>query len=305
MAEMNPNQKASESARPSENDSSRSIAITLSGLIVLAGCLGGVGPSATSGPPDAEWTDGDSLNSTALAENHFVTLRETGSFTRNHSETIQVDGDPTPDAPRPEGYHPPTYTRQQVNLDDGRYHDTFVSVGNRRSNHYITPDVTASRQKECPDCNTEYRYQERPEGDRLSERIDRFRSEKAMENLARFLRGVTVGFNYSYAGTVTRSDETLHRYQAEQTLESSPPPFAKPPSGTATILVTSDGVIRTFSLQYVGQGTVSDNGQTRTINMTQTFIRTYTSVGETTITRPSWVNRSAEESSSRTTETGE
>lgn len=305
LADVNPNQDGSDSWMFNNTTSSRPLSIALLGLIVLAGCLGGVGPTSSSGPPDADWTVEDGLNTTALAENHFRSIREAGSFTVNHSETIRVGGDASPEAPRPEGYHPPTFARQQVNLDEGRYHDTFVTVDHRRSNHFITPDVTASRQKECPDCNYEYRYQERPESDTLSERIDRYRSEETVENLASFLRGVSVGFNYSYDGTVTRSGETLHRYQAEQTLDSSPPPFAEPPTGTATILVTADGVITEFTLQYAGQATVTDNGQTQTVNVTHTFKRTYTAIGETSIDQPPWVDQAAEESSTRTTETGE
>lgn len=279
--------------------------ILLVAVLVLAGCLSGVGPTSPAGPPETEWTNGDSINTTTLAEQHFETLREAGSFTTNHSETIRVDGETRPDGPRPDGYHPPTFTEMQVNLAEGRYLDTVVTVGDRRSNHFITPDVTAMRRRQCPACDYDYSYQQRPESDTRSKRIDRFRSRETVTQFARLLRGVTVGFSYSYAGTVERDDETLHRYHAEQSLETAPPPFSAPPNGTATVLVTAEGVIRRFELQYAGPATVTVNGDDRTVDVTHTFVRTYTDVGETTIERPAWVDRAATQDTPRTTETAE
>lgn len=280
-------------------------AILLSVLVALAGCLGGVGPPASDGPPEVAWTNGNGLNTTTLASTHFESLRAAGSFTVNHSETVLVEGEARPEAPQPDGYHPPSYTRQQVALDDGRYHDTFVTVGHRRSDHVVTPNVRASRQKECPDCAVEYRYQERPDGDTRSDRLDRFRTEAAEGRLAAFLRGATVGFNYSYAGTVEHGGERLHRYQAEQVLDTAPPPFSDPPTGTATILVTDGGVIREVSLEYTGQANVTVDGETRTVSVTHRFVRTYTAVGQTTVDRPDWVDRAAAADQPRATATGE
>jgi len=54
---------------------------------------------------------------------------------------------------------------------------------------------------------------------------------------------VSVGFNYSYAGTVERDGETLYRCRADRRLDTAPPPFVAPPNGTATVLVTGDGVV--------------------------------------------------------------
>lgn len=205
----------------------------------------------------------------------------------------------------PPEYNPPSFARKRVNLDTGRYLDTYVTVGHRRSNHCITPEVTARRHRSCPDCTYESTYKERPDGDTLSKRIDQFRSEKAVTDLARFLRGVTVGFNYTYGGTANRDGETLYRYRADRTLRAAPPPFAEPPRGTATILVTDDGVIRHVELQYTGPATRTIDGEDQTVNVTHTFERIYTALGETIIQRPSWVNQTANEDASRTTVTGE
>lgn len=273
--------------------------------VVLAGCLGGVGTQSPDGPPDAPWTEGDSLNTTELAEHHYETLREAGSFTVNRSEAIQVDGDPRPDGPRPEGYYPPSFSRHQVNLDETRYRGTYVTVGHRRSTHFVTSDITAMRRQTCPSCDYTYDYQQRPEEDTLSEHLDRFRTEETVNNLARALRGVTVGFNYTYAGTVDRNGETLYRYRAERNLSTSPPPFSDPPRGTATILVTADGVIRRFELQYTGPATVTVDGKEQTVTVTQAFVRTYSAVGETPVKRPTWVDTAAEEDPPRRTATGE
>lgn len=263
-------------------------------LVLLAGCLGGISSTSPLGSPNTAWTNGDSVNTTALAERHFRELRGAGNFTTNHSETNRVDGEAQLSGPRPEGYHPPTFAREQVDLDEGRYLGTAVTVGHRRSNHFITPEVTARRHKKCPDCAYEYSYEQRPEGDTLSKRIDRFRTGETVTQLGRFLQGVTVGFNYSYAGAVKRDGETLYRYRAEQSLETAPPPFSAPPKGTATVLVTEEGVIRRFELQYAGPATVTVDGQKRTVTVTHTFVRTYTDVGETSIERPAWVNRASD-----------
>lgn len=277
-------------------------------LVLLAGCLGGIGPgdsSGSAGPEDAAWTNGESIDTTALSEQHFETLRDEGSFTVNQSGTVHVDGEARPDETiRPDGYTPPSYFRQQVDLENGRYLGNSVTVGHRRSAHFVGPEETAARQTNVSADETDYRYQQRAE-DTRSRRIDRFRNEAVVEGLNRSLRGVTVGFHYTHAGTVERDGETLHRYEAEQDLETAPPPFTAPPHGTATILVTEDGVVRRSELEYAGQATVTVDGEERTVEVTQTFVRTYTAVGETTVERPGWVDRAAEEDPPRETATGD
>ncbi|MFT4884219.1 MAG: hypothetical protein ACI8U4_001733 [Natronomonas sp.] len=277
-------------------------------LTLLAGCLGGVGPggsSGSAGPDDAAWTDGESINTTTLSEQHFETLRDEGSFTVNHSETVRVDGEARPaKARRPDGYTPPSYLRQQVDLEDGRYLGESVTVGHRRSAQFVSPEETAARQTTASTDGYEYRYQQRAE-DTRSERLDRFRTEAVVEGLNRSLRGVTVGFDYTHAGTVERDGETLHRYEAEQDLETAPPPFAEPPHGTATVLVTEAGVVRRFELEYAGEATVTVDGEEQTVEVAQTFVRTYTAVGDTTVERPDWVDHAAEEDPPRETETGD
>lgn len=277
-------------------------------MVLLAGCLGGIGPggsSGSAGPDDAAWADGEGLNTTVLAEQHFETLRGEGSFTVNHSETVRVDGEARPDETRrPDGYTPPSYLRQRVDLENGRYIGESVTVGHRRSAHFVSPEETAARQTNVSNGETTYRYQERS-GDTRSERIDRFRSAAVVEGLNRSLRGVTVGFDYTHVETIERDGETLYRYEAEQGLETAPPPFTEPPQGTATVLVTEDGVVHRFELEYAGEATVTVDGEERTVDVTQTFVRTYTAVGETTVERPEWVDHAADEDPPRETETGE
>lgn len=276
--------------------------------ILLAGCLGGIGPGGSSdsaGPEDAAWTDGESIDTTALSEQHFETLRDEGSFTVNQSETVRVDGEARPDeTKRPDGYSPPSHLRQQVDLENGRYLGTSVTVGHRQSTQFVSAEESAARQKRASADEYEYRYQQRPE-DTRSERIDRFRNEAVVEGLNRSLRGVTVGFDYSHVETIERDGETLHRYEAEQGLETAPPPFTEPPHGTATVLVTEDGVVRRFELEYAGEAAVTVDGEERTVDVTQTFVRTYTAVGDTTVERPGWVDHAAEEDPPRETETGD
>lgn len=289
----------------------------LVGLIVFAGCLGIVDPrsgtpdsgtpdsgSPTAGPPDAAWATGTGLDGTALAHAHFAVLREAGNFTVNRSDVVRVGGDVRPQGPGPDGYYPPSYARKQVDLANGRYLDRYVTVGQRRIGHFITPAVIATRRRPCPDCATEYSYQRRPEGDTSARRIDRFRRPTVVEGLNRSIYGVTVGFEYTFGGTVQRGDETLYRYRAERTLDTAPPPFAEPPRGTATILVTADGVVRRFTLRYSGVATVTVEGERRTVDVSQTFERRYTAVGDTVVQRPGWVDHAAASDTPRPTETG-
>lgn len=273
-------------------------------LVISAGCLEGMGSTSPTPPPDAQWTDGNSLNTTALAEQHFQRLRDSGSFTQNHSEMVRVAGEVHPAGPRPTGYHPPSFSLEKVNLEEGRYLGTFVTVGHRRSNHFITPEVTARRVKSCPNCSYDYSYQRRPEADTRSKRIDRFRSQETVEQFAGFLRGVTVGFNYTYTGTVEENGEMFLRYRAEQTLSTAPPPFSEPPHGTATLLVTDEGVIREFQLEYRGNATVPAGGEERTVSVTHMFVRTYSAIGETTVDRPDWLANATKRDPTRETATG-
>lgn len=280
-------------------------------LLALAGCLGGTGvpgaADATADPPATDWTDGDGIDAEALARSHFAALREAGSFTVNRTDTVRVGGASRPDGRRLEGYYPPRFTRRHVSLDANRSLRVSVTVGNRRSARFVTPEIVASRRLPCTtgDCEPEYEFDRRPPGDTLAQSIDRYRRAAVVDRLARSLRGVTVGLNYTYDGRVERGGETLHRYTANETLDSAPPPFAEPPRGTATILVTGEGVIRRFELRYSGVASVETDDGTRSIDVSQTFVRTYAAVGETPVDRPAWVDRAAGAETTRTTATGE
>lgn len=280
--------------------------ILLLAVATLAGCLAGVGPPATGGPPDADWAAGDSIDASALAERHFEALRAAGSFTTNHSEQVRVAGDARPDGPVPEGYHPPSHTRVRVDLAAGRLLRRDVTVGHRRSARFVSPDVWATRRAPCSsgDCAVEYDYRRRPAEESRSRAIDRYRSDAAADDLATRLRGVTVGFEYAHAGTVTRDGERLHRYRAEKDLASAPPPFAEPPTGTATVLVTPAGVVREFTLEYTGPATVTVDGEPRTVTVTQASVWTYTAVGETAVERPGWLEQARDADPPRETATG-
>lgn len=167
-------------------------AVLLCSVAVLAGCLGGGSSASPVGPPDAAWTTGDRLDTTALARQHVETLRGAGSFTMNHSESMRVDA-AGQNATRLDGYGPPSYTRHRVALADGRYLGTSVTVGHGRSTRFVGPDVTATRRRECPDCAYTYRHRRRPDADARAERIDRYRTDRAVERLDRFLRGARSG----------------------------------------------------------------------------------------------------------------
>lgn len=284
-------------------------AILLLTAVVLAGCVGGLNPDPAASrtePPDADWAgaaDGDGLDVAALADNHFAAVRDAGSVTIEHSETVAVDGEKRPDGPRPDGYTPPSYTRHHVDLDDGRYLGESVTEGDRRSASFVSPDEAAVRRVPCPsDCDPEYDYRERPDDPPRSERIDRYRTDAAVEGVERLLSGGTIDFDYAYDGTVDRDGETLHRYRAERTLDAAPPPFSEPPRGTATVLVTDDGVVRSVEIEYAGTASVTVDGEERTVDVTHTFRRTYTAVGETTVDRPAWVDHAAEADPQRSTE---
>lgn len=69
------------------------------------------------------------------------------------------------------------------------------------------------------------------------------------------------------------------------------------------MLVTARGVVRRSELRYSGRATVTVGGEERTVPATHSFVRTYTDVGETTVERPSWVGRAANEDAPRSTAT--
>jgi hypothetical protein len=65
-------------------------------LVVATGCLGGSDIGNTDpadGPPDAKWVEGEGINETVLANQHFETLRSEGSFTLNRTSTVAIDGE--------------------------------------------------------------------------------------------------------------------------------------------------------------------------------------------------------------------
>lgn len=266
-----------------------SIACLLAVLLVVSGCLGGP-TTAESGPPNASWTDGETLDTDALVANHFETLRERGSFTVNRSEAVRVEGDARPPQDRrPEGYYPPSVTRRQVNLATNRLVRVSRVPGHRRSERFLTTEVDASRRKSCPsdDCAYEYRFQRRSPDASVPRPIARYRDSGVEEAFDVMVGNATL----TYVDTVERDGQTLYRYRGTRNLSHPAPPFSEPPTGTVTVLVTDDGVIRRFVLRYAGTGTIESDGESRTVNVTQTFVATYTAVGETTVERPGWVAR--------------
>lgn len=269
-------------------------------LVILAGCIGVNGnrshAPAEPEPPDAAWSDGNGINATRLAQQHFATLREAGSFTHNQTDKITVEGDV-----RPDGYYPPSFTHEQVNLDAGRYRGTFVTVGERQSTTFISPAVKASRHKSCTStaCEYHYEYEQRPEGDTRSERISRYRTASVVNSLTDQLER----WNFTYNGTTQQNGTTLYRYTATQTLSHPIPVTDEPPQGSATLLVTDRGVIRQLKIQYVGTATVQTEQGNTTVTVHQTFTETYTRIGATTVARPNWIDQARSGKSTTTTAT--
>lgn len=256
-------------------------------VVLLAGCLGGLTPDSSidEGPPDADWSDGDGVDATALATNHFETLRAEGNFATSHRDVVSVEGDAEPD-----GYYPPSENYHEIDLDASRYSGKYVTPGEKKSEHFATPDVTATRRKPCTsdDCEYEYDHWQRQDGapERTVKRINRYRTEEVVENLVRVLDS----HNFTHSGIVERDGEQLHRYTAEREFEHPLPITSEPPQVTATLLVTDDGVVREYDVRYDGSTTVTVDGEEQTVDVTQTFGRTYTAVGETTVERPAWVD---------------
>lgn len=260
-------------------------------LVVLAGCLGGVDTSndTTPEPPAAEWANGTTIDSTALAHQHFRALRTAGSFTRNRTASVAIDGDVRPDEPHPEWYRPPSYTHEQVDLNDRRYHRVSATVGGSQRETFVSADEDADRRRPCPTdaCEWEYRYLARNDPDALIGEIDRFNRDRPVEMLTE----VTADWDFSYAGTTTLDGELVYRYTATRTFDGAVHPFAERPETTGTLLVTADGVIRRWETSYTGPASVTVDGETREVTVTQRQVIRFSAVGTTTVERPAWVDR--------------
>lgn len=272
--------------------------------VVLAGCLGGVGTDpATEGQPETEWTTDGGINETALVQAHFAALRTAGSFNYNHTSSIKIDGDARPKRPLPEWYRPPSLTHEQIDLDESRLRYTSIDVGHRRVSKFISSDVIAERRRGCPseNCSWEYDYDRRPEGDTLAQQIDRYRRDRIVEMYVEILDD----WAFTYVGTERLDGELAYRYRANWTLDRPMHPFAAPPDGNATLVVTSDGVIRRWATTFSGPAEVSVDGETQTASVAQHDVYTFYAVGETTVERPAWVDRAQAGHQPRQTQTGQ
>lgn len=274
--------------------------------LLVTGCLSGIGGPSSSdpGPPDAAWTDEEELDSTALITTHFAQLRDAGSFQENKSDVILVEGEARPPEDlRPEGYYPPSRTRRLVDLDANRLLRHSHTRGERERTRFLSTDVKASRHRPCSagECAVEYTYLQRADDAPVPYAIDRYRHD----DIGQTLHATTANLTLTYDGAVQRDGERLYRYDAPRNLSHPAPPFSEPPTGTVTLLVTDDGIIRRFVLEYTGTATVSEAGATRTVNVTQRFVQTYTAVGETTVERPAWVDKARDSDPPPRTETGD
>lgn len=280
--------------------------IAIAGVVIIllfGGCISWSGGSTQSspGPPDRAWTDGEQLDTTVLIAQHFEALRTAGNFTENTSGVIRVEGAARPPADtRPEGFYPPSVTRRQVDLDGNRL--LRDAGGERRESvRFLTTEVDTTRRKSCSSdaCTYEYSYHQHSAEAPVPYAIKRYRDEE----IAKDISHATANLPMTYAGTIDRNGETLHRYQAVRNLSHPAPPFSKPPTGKVTLLVTDDGIIRQFTLRYEGVAAISTNEETRTVRVTQTFVKRYTRVAQTQVERPEWVDRAAEDREPPMTET--
>lgn len=260
-------------------------------LVILAGCLGGVdtGANTSPEPPEVAWANGTTVDSAGLAQQHFRTLRTAGSFTRNRTASVAIDGDVRPDEPHPEWYRPPSYTHERVDLDDRRYHRVSATVGGAQRETFVSADEDADRRRSCPTdaCGWEYRYLARTDPDTLIGEIDRFNRDRPVEMLTEVMEHWT----FTYAGTATLVGEPVYRYTATWTFDSAVHPFTERPEATGTLLVTADGVIRRWETSYTGPASVTVGGETREVTVTQRQAIRFSAVGRTTVERPAWVDR--------------
>lgn len=275
-------------------------------LVLAAGCLGGSDIGSTgpaNGPPDEAWVEGKGINETALAISHFETLRSAGSFTLNRTSTVAIDGETRPEEPTPEWYRPPSRTYMEVDLDEGRYLHRSVTAGHSQAAKFISSDETARRQRPCSSdsCDWKYHYLERPEHDTIAGEIDRFRTARVVEMMVQ----VMDDWHYTYEETTERNGQTVYRYTAEWTFDNPVHPYAEQPTGTGTLWVSRDGVVVAWEYRYTGPAEVMIDGERRMVNVTHRNVQTYTSVGETTVEQPAWVDSARERDPPPTTETAD
>lgn len=277
--------------------------VTLLALALVAGCVAGGGPTDASGPPDAAWATDGGIEVDVLARHHWETIRDAGTFTHNQSSTHEIDGDASPDGPRPDWYSTPRYTTERVNLDSDRITRRSVAVEHTRSEIFISPDEDASRRKSCTSdaCSWEYSYLARSDLDSTAGEIDRYRRDRVVEMTA----AIMDDWNYTFSGMERRDGRILYRYTADWMTDKPVHPFTEPPAGEGTLVVNGDGVIRSWSYRFTGPGEVTVDGESRSVTVTQRYRIGYFAVGDTTVDRPAWVGDARAADSPPKTSTGE
>lgn len=265
-------------------------------MLLAAGCLGTpVGGPIDDGPPSAAWTEGQSINETALLHTHFDAIQAAGSVTVNRTARLTIAGERPPPEQRPDWYRPTQITVQEINLEDTRYHRESITVGQGRASSFINAEIDADRRRDCPTCAWEYRFVTRPPHDTLAQEIDRYRRDRTADEMAELFDD----WNFTYVETVHRDGETLYHYRGNWTFDKPIPPFWAPPNGSGRLLVTDDGVIRLWEYTFTGQARVG--GESDSVPVTLAYSMRYYEVGTTTVERPDWVDTARQANPAPTT----
>jgi hypothetical protein len=256
---------------------SRGLTVLVCLLTLLAGCSGVPGLGGGGGGGET-YGDGETLNASALAEDHAENLREAGSF------TVVVDGSASVGDAGPD-----TDQAQRVAVDlEGNTSLVTTSVVQRQDNQsasdnrtvYVTEDAAFFR----TGSGESVRYQQlNLSGSGALGRT--FGGEQYLDVSGSV--PTLAATEWTRNGTVERDGETLTRFSAGSGDALNRSALGLTPSVNltdydATLLVTAEGTIRelTFSLGAQAQG------QT----LTQALELRYTEVGSTAVDEPDWLD---------------
>jgi hypothetical protein len=256
---------------------SRGLTVLVCLLTLLAGCSGVPGLGGGGGGGET-YGDGETLNASALAEDHAENLREAGSF------TVVVDGSASVGDAGPD-----TDQAQRVAVDlEGNSSLVTTSVVQRQGNQsasdnrtvYVTEDAAFFRIGSGEDVR--YQQLNLSGAGALGQT---FGGEQYLDVSGSV--PTLAATEWTRNGTVERDGETLTRFSAGSGEALNRSALGLTPSVNlteydATLLVTGEGTIRelTFTLGAEAQGET----------LTQALELRYTEVGSTTVDEPDWLD---------------
>ncbi|WP_121820645.1 DUF7537 family lipoprotein [Halostella salina] len=232
-------------------------------LVLTAGCsaagIFGGGGDGDNGSIEPYTDSGDELDGEMLNESHTEAIESAGSYTLGYNVTLSGSNSSLVQN-----------TRGQVDLENDRqYAVQFVSLFGNRTTYRYTADGT-TYQRIVPE-NGETQYQTSNGSTTASPAINTNNVD---------------AFEWEQQGTETVDGVGVTRYEATGVANYSALPTAPSEANasdvSATLLVSEDGVMHEYTLDY----TQESSGATQEISLRYAA----TEVGSTTVEEPDWLD---------------